>query len=542
MEHASWSSYEDKTWTFLNQDVDVLAIMEKFACDVKGSKFVFKPADLQKAMISMGQSLMSADQILHDRHIDVLATKEGLFVAVIAEHHEIDGWRVRGKGITCELPVAYKEVVHRQNQLEEADKMVRHLRTPNLEQFGWSIKTTDGTWTHYVGYNNVSCVVKHRFGKGSEPVKNDVTVNPWTIVHKPFKGEYPKDPEGNPTREWNWQAPQLSFKPADDTGPCPHFDMIMDHLGQSLTPEVVKTEWCNRWGMHTGADYLRFWIASVIKCPNQPLPYLFFCGPQNSGKSVFFEMLDMLFTKGVMSAESALTGDFNAELANAVVAYIDEKNLNEASAAATYSRLKEWITARKIPIHKKGFTPYAQENTLHFVHCANSSLFLPIEDGDTRITVIEVTPIANIIPKAIMEEALEKEAPFFLKQILDITIPEPIDRLRIPVLQSSAKQDLERINMSQVEICASDVLKKCPGAKVRLSLFYDEYKVYCTTQNKIPESITAVNRQLKNRSDLYLIGRGTGNQTYIGNVTTDEQNETPSLPLILNDKGRLVKG
>lgn len=542
-EHPSWSFHDGKTWVYYNQEPDVLSIITKFAFESRGNVLKFKPNDLKTAMAALGAKVESIDLI--EDHINVLITDSGVLLASIAGiKGELPGWKRRGKNLVCELPVVHKEVVFARNQLEEADKLVRHLRTPNLEQFGWVAKTSDGSWTHYTAYNNVGCVLKERFAKGTDKVRSSVTTNPWTIVHRPFQSEYPEptdeDKRKGLLRLWNWKAPQLTYPPADEVGPCPHFDMILDHLGRSLNEEVVRTEWCNRWGMMSGADYLRFWIASIIKHPDQPLPYLFFCGPQNSGKSIFFEMFYLLFTSGITSAEQALKGDFNAELASSVIAYIDEKNLNQESAAEMYSRLKEWITARQIPIHKKGFTPYNQTNTLHFVHCANSSLSVPIEDGDTRITVVEVSPLRKIIPKAIMEDYLQKEAPFFLKQVTDITLPSPIDRLRIPMLSSSAKIDLEKMSMTSVEACAAEFLRPCPGARVSVQDFYAQYKEFCGTSNKNTESVISVGRQLKNRSDIYLIGRGRGNQTFIGNVTM-KLDETPSTPLVLNDKGRLVK-
>lgn len=541
-EHPSWSTYEGKTWVYFNQDVDVLSVITKFAFESRGNILKFKPTDLKNALEALGHKLQSIDLI--EDHINVLITESGLLLASVAGvQGEFPGWKRRGKNIVCELPVVHKEVIFQRNQLEEADKIVRHLRTPSMEQFGFVSKTSDEHWTHYAAYTNVGCILKERFGKGTDKVRSAITTNPWTVVHRPFQCEYPEltdeDKRRGLTRLWNWKAPQLTCPPADDAGPCPHYDAILDHLGTSLNEEVVRTEWCNRWGMMSGADYLRFWIASVIKCPDQPLPYLFFCGPQNSGKSIFFEMFYLLFTDGIMSAERALKGDFNAELANAVIAYIDEKNLNQVSAAEMYSRLKEWITARQLTIHKKGFTPYNQTNTLHFVHCANSALSIPIEDGDTRITVIEVSPLKNIIPKAIMEDFLKKEAPFFLKQILDVTLPDPIDRLRIPTLTSSAKHDLEQINKTPVESSAAELLMPCPGATVPLVEFYERYKEYCGTMGKVSETMVSFTRQLRNRSDLYVIGRGRNNKNYIANVTMDRGTE-PSLPLVLNDKGRLV--
>ena len=69
--------------------------------------------------------------------------------------------------------------------------------------------------------------------------------------------------------------------------------------------------------------------------PFQPAPFLFFFGPENSGKSIFYESLQLLVTKGVVEADRALTNanDFNGELAGAIICAIEEKDITKAPGA-----------------------------------------------------------------------------------------------------------------------------------------------------------------------------------------------------------------
>lgn len=531
-EHGLWERHEDDCWIYFNQETNVLGILRNYAASYDGNKLVFSAKRLDEALHVLESSLVGADDI--KVAITVVLQNDGRFIARIPKEEGGDkpeGWKSDKKGYSLELGVVHVETVFRRCRLEEADKLCRSLVTPQNEHFGWALKTERG-WVVHRAYGECSAAVTQRFGKDSNDVKADMSTSPWRLAHMPFQKEYPGG------RDWNKDAPQLAFEPSSVAGSHPHFDMILEHLGASLDSACRKTEWCSKWGIQTGADYLRFWIASLIKEPDQPLPYLFFFGPQNSGKSIFFETLDLLFTCGVVNAGGALTGSFNAELGSCVVGYIDEKDLSSARDGI-YTKIKEWITARQIQIHKKGHTPYQQPNTIHMCHCANSHEFLTIDSGDTKIVAVEVNPIKDLIPKAIMERRLREEAPYFLRTVLLTQLPEPIDRLRVPPLTSDAKTELERMNMKPVEAFAADSLKPCPGSVVSLKDFYEAYLTHCQGNGREAESQIAVSRQLRVRSDIFTIGRYKGNQTYIANVTMDMTAKIGEM-LVLNDKDRLV--
>ncbi len=93
-------------------------------------------------------------------------------------------------------------------------------------------------------------------------------------------------------------------------------------------------------------------MACALRDPFQPLPYLFLYGGENCGKSTFHESFSCLITKGIESANQALTSQsgFNGELAGAIIAYVEEIDISKTPGA--HSKLKEWVVARMIPIRR----------------------------------------------------------------------------------------------------------------------------------------------------------------------------------------------
>ncbi len=318
--------------------------------------------------------------------------------------------------------------------------------------------------------------------------------------------------------------------------------MILNHLGTNLNGYVKKSEWCQQWGITNGGDYLRYWVTCLIKHPFIPLPYLFFFGPQNCGKSTLFEALTLLFTPGsVVSAGTSLISQagFNSELVGAVVAYIDEKDLSQSGKPA-YERIKEWTMAETIPIHTKGKPQYQRRNTLHFIQVGNGFQNLPVEDGDTRITAIEVTPFqGQLIPKNKLFDKLREEAPFFLRTLITTALPDQFGRTRLPVLETEAKADLQKVNQNSAEAFAADKLYACEGMILPIKDLYEVYERYCNENSHDAESPLVFGRRLKTRSDKYAVGRALNNVACLGNFSL--RRETPvGERLVVNDRGRLV--
>lgn len=532
-EHDLWNNHSGSTWCYYNQHTSADHVFGSFCASKKSdSTFLFEPEQLKAAMEALGHKFEHALQ----GAVQVQRMKDGTFV--VFSEAKIPGWTDNKQGSKLTLPVISNPEVRETTTLEDADKIVRHLLTSDLDSYGWAIKTNKGWILH--NESAVSLVLKQNFGTECNFVKEALILNPWELTCEPFRPEYLGD------RKWNKNAPQLAIEPACEPGPHPHWDMVYEHIGHSLNDSVRATEWCQRWGLQSGADYLRCWMAALIRYPFEPLPYLFLYGPQDSGKSIFHESASMLFTPGsVVSASGALTNGqgFNYELANCVIGYIEEKDLS-VIRDGTYARMKEWVTGRTLTVTEKGKTPYTQPNILKMVQIANSPKACPMEDGDTRITALAIYALgARKLAKGIMERKLLFEAPFFLRTILTTHLPESHDRLRVPMLGSRDKEDLEAMNQRPWEAFATDELVRCDGNLLKFTDFYEAYLKFCTLNNKQPESNKALLQLMRNRSDKYIIGYGPGKSNYIANfkLRTDETAQ-PGVPYILNEKnGRLVK-
>jgi hypothetical protein len=165
---------------------------------------------------------------------------------------------------------------------------------------------------------------------------------------------------------------------------------VLEHCGQSLTSAVQQHQWCRKHGLKTGADYLLFWAASLIQRPQEMLPWLFFYGLQNSGKSAFHEMLEVLMKRGYRKIDKVFTRDstFSGELAGTILGVVEEADLTRRPTKAYYL-LKDLIGSRYTTIENKGWDAYDMRNYCHVVQTANKMLACPIlEEDDSRVTVI----------------------------------------------------------------------------------------------------------------------------------------------------------
>jgi hypothetical protein len=555
-EHPSWNIRGQDTWCYLNEEPSVDGVLDRM-CSKRPDKhkFTFEPLELEAALQALGHTL--GESVSHlSGAVEVTRRKDGTYYAT-SKDTGAPGWKTTKSGQKRELPIVQKVVKRAKNLLEDADKKFRNLITPQKKPYGWALLTEEG-WINYPSFEKIAASVKQIFGRDTEDAKAMMDQNPWTIVHVPFGPEYPSnddlpgDQEVKTGRAWNKHAPQLAIQPSDVAGPHPHWDMIYDHLGKSLDEAVRTTEWCQKWGFATGADYLRAWMSSLILFPFQPLPYLFFYGDQNTGKSIFWESAAYLFTKGsVESASGALTNNqgFNFEIANAVIGYVEEKDLSAVKGGA-YARMKEWVTGLWLTVTEKGETPFSQPNTLKLVQMANRPTSCPMEDGDSRITAIAVSsiPPKDMVPRALMGDFLKEEAPFFLRTLLTTVLPTSHDRLRVPMLKNKDKADLETMNQEPWEECAEEHLCRMPGHVVKFSDFYKIYKEHCNSLVGVePVKSRALLQMVRNRSGKFILGT-QNNQMCIGNMALSavvqekpERFMKPKKPYTLNKGGGLVK-
>lgn len=295
--------------------------------------------------------------------------------------------------------------------------------------------------------------------------------------------------------------------------------------------------------MQSGADYLLMWISCMVREPFSPLPYLFFYGPQNSGKSIFHEAVSLLMTGGVILADEALKNQngFNGELANSVLCVVEETNLSKSDLA--YNRLKAWVTGEHILIHAKRQQPYQLKNTTHWVQCANELLACPIFPGDTRITMLYVPMLQNAeIPKPVLMQKLREEAPAFLRTLLEIKLPASPGRLRIPVVANESKLEAEVNQYSPLEIFIKESCYKIDGAITKVGDFYEAFVKSLPSEVKYEWTYNKVCTSLRERQ-IVPVGKALNNILAAGNIslTPPQPGVDYGQPWVRTRTGKLIR-
>lgn len=269
--------------------------------------------------------------------------------------------------------------------------------------------------------------------------------DPFVLVNVPFMPEYLD------RRQWNRSAAQFVREPA--AGPCPTFDMVVSHLAEGLNDAVQQDERCRALGITNGADWLWQWLGHLFQKPSARLPMLAFFGPKNAGKSTLWEAIGRSLTRGVVWAETALTGSFTGELDSAVLCLLEEVDLGGRKGVS--AKLKALTTADKISIHPKGKTPFMQENTTHWVHCANSPAYVALEYDDTRTVLIKVEQPHQV--EADVPERLRAEIPQFIHKVLNHKlVRDPTSRLHLPVVETNEKRRQMRGSRSELDRWIAD--------------------------------------------------------------------------------------
>jgi hypothetical protein len=406
-------------------------------------------------------------------------------------------------------------------EVSNYDDTVRHIVTESGEDSGWLIRIEDRWRMEPLAHVRIAL---SSLGLSDSDLKNVLgssIFKCWTIVNKPFKDEYP----GN--REWNRNAAQFRFKPTigKDDLHTPHWDLILNHVGQCLDDALSESPWAKTNGLVHGADYLRCWIASMLQNPLEQLPYLFLYGPENSGKSILGESLSLLLTRGYVKADAALTSQqgHNGELAGAILCITEEIDIGHNKQAL--NRIKDWVTAREISIHQKYETPYHTPNSTHWIQTANHHTYCPIFPGDTRITVCYVPSLnpLDLIPKGKLIDKLEDEAPNFLAQMLQLEIPESNDRLAIPVISTEEKNVIQQMNRTPLDQFLYEKTQNVDGCWIKFSDFYEKLQHWLDPEDFAKHTKIFVGKSLPPQ---YPKGRSTKNaQFYIGNVAWKDDTE-----------------
>ena len=452
-----------------------------------------------------------------DRKVTLKAHKDGRLIVEIERKKDedpIEGWEDKKSKYVKIFTIKTDPKEDDPLDFNEFDNIVRSVETAAVEHAGWVMKKGK-EWVRQPFVNVKIALQSLGHPKTeAEEIMGAAVVRGWRLVNLPFREEYPGG------RQWNFNAAQFKFKPAelaDDEVPChPHWDMIFDHIGHELTPVLRELPWAIDSNIRTGADYLRAWVACAFRDPFQPTPYLFFFGPEDCGKSIFFESLGRLVTKGVALAKRALTTEFNYELASAIICAVEEVDITKSPDA--YARLKEYSTGRSILIRKMRCDSFEQPNATHWVQTANSPRNCPVFPGDTRITAIQVNDLLEEqkIAKAKMEVFLDQEAPHFLHTIMHMDLPPIIDRLRLPVVTTASKQAIQEENQTALEEFISQCCTRTPDKHTLFAEFYDRFQQWLPANERHVWPKKSVAKDLPARHHTVY---GHARATYVSNLT-----------------------
>ena len=359
--------------------------------------------------------------------------------------------------------------------------------TPSGREAGWLLNCKTG-WKYKPKDTVKAGLLASEVKRNSlDFVIGTAALNDWTLVNLPFADEFPRN------RQINLGAAKLAFVASE--GEHPHWDSILGHCFQELDTVLPHYTWAKENGIHTGADYGRAWIACLFRQPQQPLPYLFLHSKkENAGKSILAESLKLLLLRGTVDGALALKSDFNGELENQILAYIDDFDLSVKSAGQQIvGKLKRWVTSQTIPIRRMRTDVYEMCNTLHWVQTANSRSECPVFPGDTRITFLQVEPLKSEIPKEALLGKLKAEAAAFLWTIDHLTLPTVSGRLRIPVIDTSSKRRTQDSVRTPVQEFIDEACKKT-GETVAKE-FYECLVSWCHKReiSPIPKSRSVYN-------------------------------------------------
>lgn len=525
-EHASWT-LDSSGWTrcYLNCQANFLTAARCHGgVERADGRFEFMTFELAMSTLKdLGAVPFDVEPWLIHRPALLREHKDGRAVLsvmyVAADPMMPQGW------VLTKDRQFYERIVDIQNdepEVEVPDEFVRHL-VEGGQDGGWYIFTR-GLWTYEPEGNIRKAMLANGIHyKLHQNILGQCILHPWHLVNQPFQSEYP----GN--RTWNRQAPQLAFDPSE--GEWGVWKKIFNHLGQGLDEAVQQHSWCQENQIKTGAEYLTLWVASLFQFPSEPLPYLFFYGPQNTGKTMLQEAIGILIKdrRGVVQADVALTNQqrFNGELKGAILCYIEETNLQADKNA--YARIKDWVTSKSLLVHEKGKTPYEIPNKTHFIQTSNDQDAVPLLPGDTRIVYVQVGMLDSAVPREEFHARLAVEGPAMTHALLNMDIPKSPDRLRVPVITSAQKLEAEYSAENVVTSFCREHLHQCDGNALR---YAEVFEAFCNWLPVSRRSFWSFNKFIQKLPGDLTKGRWGPTASYcIGNVSFHKA-QPQGMPLV----------
>jgi hypothetical protein len=165
---------------------------------------------------------------------------------------------------------------------------------------------------------------------------------------------------------------------ADPTGSC---DLYLHHVRENI---------CG--GVEAHYEYVLNWMANAVQNPGEPGgTCIVLKGEPGTGKGVFARGFGGLFGRYFLhlTRQQQLVGKFNAHHAECVLAFADEAvGNNDPEVAAA---MKAIITEPTLICEAKGVDAEQVPNNIHLIMASNSTWVVPVEIGDRRYVVLDVS-------------------------------------------------------------------------------------------------------------------------------------------------------
>jgi len=387
---------------------------------------------------ALGASIEVDDSIKHRKAV-VNKTKDGRLTVEVAKSDQdpatLGEWNGSDKKSSWTL-VADVDAEPK-DETTNYDDYVRCLQDPFGKQAGWRIRREDGNWKDATASSVKTVLQSLGLTKPDAEISMGYAErHPWTLVSLPFHPEYLG------ARQWNHNAPQWSYQPAETDGSHPTWDLFLEHLGHGLDDAVANDPWCQENGVKIGAQWWLLYYATILRTPYAKLPYLALWGAGESGKSSAYEVFQLLVTHGVIDGKNyfSLEDKFNADFATAVLVYIDEHDLSRDKRSA--DKVKELVTAIEISLRKMRTDQCQVKSSLHLIHLSNFVSYFATTTGDCRAVIIHIPRPATDIAKPELHTRLKAEAPQFMRTITQLRLPPAPSRLALPVLTTADKEQL----------------------------------------------------------------------------------------------------
>jgi hypothetical protein len=148
-----------------------------------------------------------------------------------------------------------------------------------------------------------------------------------------------------------------------------------------------------------------------------------------------------------------------------------------------------------------------------------------------------VGPLLEEIPKPVLIRALEEEAPQFMTTLMSMTLPTSETRLRLPILDTAGKAQAAECNRNPLEEFISDSCHEVSGCKMSFKAFFEAFQASLSAF----ESAQWTKRKTRqNIPDAFPVGKSTGGQLYVGNISLEAVEIDPATPRYLA-KGAYLK-